>query len=522
MIEVDIDKRFQRLLGNYELHCRRIAKAASININESPADKLKRIAELEQDYIRWFEYYFPTYAKSPCAPFHAELANDVISHEEWYELAEIYRSGAKSVHIDMGIPLYLMYTGRMKFMLLIGETEKKAQKLLSACQAQLQFNKRLINDYGEQYKHGDWSSGEFLTASGVRFMSLGFGQNPRGVREEDRRPDYIAVDDVDNKRHVNNDRLMREGVEYIFEELFGCFDESDGSTKRFVYANNNFHKNSITNRLKTQFKVLISKARADKAPVLYKVLTVRAVKDLNTFEPSWPGKTSAEYWRSKFRNTPYRSFMREYMHTHIEDGAVFRFEDMQWKQMLPLKEYDALCFYGDLSYKQAACHKGMILIGKKGRELHFIHTFLRQASRITLAKWLYDLYEERLDKEKRIRYWIEGLFAMDDFVNDFDTEGDERGYYIPVKADKRPKGDKHDRIEATQSFFERHNVFFNVEEKETADQVELIDQYLAFEKGSGSPVDGPDAAEGAISKLNTVTRKAKGGYRVGKRQNQKY
>ena len=163
---------------------------------------------------------------------------------------------------------------------------------------------------------------------------------------------------------------------------------------------------------------------------------------------------------------------------------MFRAADMQWKKMLPLNEYDALVFYGDLSYKAAACFKGMVLVGKKGREFHIIHTFLRQSTRAVLVRWLYDLYEERgLQRCRKIRYLIEGLFSMDEFVNDFDAEGDTRGYYIPVRADKRPKGDKYDRIEATQSYFERRNVWFNIDERETPDQVELVDQYLAFEKG---------------------------------------
>ena len=518
----ELDNKLQKLLGNYEEHCRRIEKATKIDILESPQAQMERIKRLEQDYIAWFEYYFPNYAKSPCAWFHRILANLIIKFRVIFLLLAAYRSSAKSVHCDMGIPLFLYFTGDMKFMLLVGETEKKAQKLLSASQAQLQYNKRLINDYGSRYKHGDWSAGEFLTSDGVRFMALGFGQNPRGVREEERRPDYIVVDDIDNKRHVNNDRMMREGVEWIFEDLMGCFDETDSSTRRFVFANNNFHKNSITNRLKAQFKVLINKARSNNEKPLHHVMTVNAVKDLQTFEPNWPEKTSAEFWRQKYSSTPSRSFMREYMNTHIEDGSVFRLEDMQWKQMLPLKEYDALVFYGDLSYKAAACHKGMILIGKKGREFHIIHTFLRQTSRTVLVKWLYDLYEERLRDCRKIRYWIEGLFSMDEFVNDFDSEGDERGYYIPVKADKRPKENKYDRIEATQSFFERHNVFFNIDEKDTADQTELVDQYLAFEKGSGAAVDGPDAAEGALSKLNTVGRKAQNQYRSGARPSRKY
>lgn len=517
-------KQYERLLSNYDEHCRRIAKATYLNVGETEREKIARIKYLEADYVRWFEYYFPNYAKVPCAGFHKEAANDIIKHKEWNELLEIYRSGAKSVHADMGIPLNLMYVHHdLNFMLLIGETEKKAQKLLSSLQSQIQYNKRLINDYGAKYKFGDWSDGAFMTTDGVRFMSLGFGQNPRGLREEEERPDYIAVDDVDNKRHVNNDRLMREGVEWIFEDLMGCFDETDGSTKRFVFANNNFHKNSITNRLKKQFRALAEKAINEGKKPIHKVLTVRAVKDLNTFTPSWPEKTSADYWKAKFASTPYRSFMREYMHTHVEDGKVFRMEDMQWKRMLPLKQYDALVFYGDLSYKAQACFKGMILIGKTGREYHVIRTFLRQSTRVALAAWLYDIYErDRLQNVAKIKYYIEGLFSMDEFVNDFDEEGDRRGYHIPVRADKRPKADKYDRIEATESFFERRNVFFNEEERDTADQIELVDQYLAFEKGGDAAVDGPDAAEGAFTKLNAVTKRQKSGFRSTQRVSRRY
>ena len=44
--------------------------------------------------------------------------------------------------------------------------------------------------------------------------------------------------------------------------------------------------------------------------------------------------------------------------------------------------------------------------------------------------------------------------------------------------------------------------FFNEEEKEHRDQIELIDQYIANEKGSNSPDDGPDAGHGGIDELN--------------------
>ena len=515
------NKKYLKVLADYEAHANWVAQATAISKQEAPAVKMKRIAALEKDYILWFEYYFPNYAKKKSAWFHVKLAELVVQNKRLRLLAEMFRSAGKSVHLDMGIPLYLyLALGDLKFMLLIGETEKKAKQLLSGIQGQLEYNQRIKNDYGEKFQHGSWAEGDFTTTDGVKFMSLGFGQNPRGAREQAERPDYIVVDDVDSKKHVKNDQLMRESIDYITEDVWGCFDADEDSTERFVYANNNFNKKSITNRLKLYFNSVIEgisleddedEAELNEQPddTLFKVFTVGAVKDLATFAPEWVEKTSAEYWQRKFKRMPYRSFMREYMHVHIEDGAIFKYEDISYCNPLPLKEYDALCVYGDLSYKDKGDFKALVLVGKKGRDFHIIHVYVRRKSRAKAATWLYDLYEDQHLKNANIRYYIEGLFAMDEFVSDFDNEGEERGYYIPVVADKRSKADKYDRIESMAGHFEGRHVFFNAEGK-TKDQTELIDQFLAFEKGSSANDDGPDAVQGAYSKLNVVTRKAKG------------
>jgi hypothetical protein len=502
--------RYQKLINDFDKHCLAVSKATEVKLGETDKQKHDRMSALEADYIIWFEYYFPNYAKVKSAKFHKKLANAIIKNRIIRLLAEIFRGGGKSVHIDMGIPLFLMFVMKdLRFMLLIGETEDKAKKLLSGIQTQLQYNKRILNDYGETWNYGDWSSGDFVTKSGVRFMALGFGQNPRGAREESDRPDYIVVDDVDNRRHFKNDRLMTESVDYITEDVWGCFDNMEGGVERFIFANNNTHKKSITNRLKIYFKSSITKAKEENDTSIFKVITVCAVKDLNTFEPEWPEKASAEYWRKKFRDMPYRSFMREFMHVHVDEGKVFKYEYLQWRPIRRLSDYDCLVFYGDLSYKTNACFKGLWLLGKIGRTYDIIHGFLRQSSRPQVAKWLYDLYEDKKLDRYSIKYRIEGLFAMDDFVNDFDEEGDFRGYYIPVVADKRPKADKDDRIEALAAYFERRNMFFNEEERNNYDQIELKDQLLAFEKGSEVAKDGPDALEGAMAECNRTTNAEK-------------
>lgn len=503
---IKVQTRYQKIIADYDQHCLRVARATSIDINESNADKMKRIRELEGDYIKWFEYYFPNYAKKKSAKFHRKLANAIIKKKQVKALAEMYRSSGKSVHIDMGIPLFLyLASGDLHFMLLVGETQPKANKLLSGIQVQLQYNHRIINDYGNKFSQGDWADGDFVTSDGTRFMALGFGGNPRGAREQADRPDYIVVDDVDNKKHVNNDRLMDEAISFITEDIWGCFDSEDNATERFVYANNNFHKNSITNRLHKFFESKIKQAKELNVETDYFIIRVDAVKDLKTFEPNWPEKTSAEYWRKKFQDMPYRSFMREYMNTHVEEGKVFKAEWYQTTKILPLRKYDALVFYGDLSFKDEACHKSKVLLGRIGRQYHIIYIYFRQSSRAQIAEWLYDLFEEKDLVNENIYYIIEGLFAMSDFVNDFDEEGDKRGYYIPVVPSNRAKGEKFGRIESMSGFFERHNVFWNEALEDSADFVLAKSTWLAFQKGATIPLDFLDALQGAFTEISQIT-----------------
>jgi hypothetical protein len=496
--------KWEKLVKQYEEHCSRIKKATTININEKPIDKLNRIKRLESNYILWFEYYFPNYAKFPCAPFHKEMADLIIYNKIVSLLGEIYRSGAKTVHLGMGIPLFLYFTKDLFYMLLIGQTDPKARKLIGKIQAQLKSNSRLINDYGKRFNYGDWSSGDFTTTDGVKFKAMSVGQSPRGEAEEENRPDYILMDDADTRKRVNNDKLSRDMYEWTWEDLKGTFDEG-GLRQRFIIANNNFHKNCIINLLKQEFERINEKARLLNRKIKHFIVTAKAVKDLSSFEPSWPEKTNEQYWREKFEETPYRSFMREYMHVHIQDGEIFKNEHIQYKDVLQLDEYDALCFYGDLSYKDAGDYKGMGLVGKKGREFHLIFCYLRKSSRTLLAQWLYDLVEDNKLLDHNIRYMIEGLFAMDDFVSDFDVEGDDRGWYIPVTADKKGKIDKFDRIESMAGYFERLNVFFNLKYRGNNDFQTMEDQLLAFEKGSKANDDGPDFLQSGIAQVNKIS-----------------
>ena len=513
-----MDSKWLKLLSEYDSHCQKIRKATNVDLGESSTAKNTRIRELKKDYIAWFEFYFPHYAKVKCAKFHRKLAQKIISNRKSKTLAELYRSAAKSVHTGMGIPLYLYVTDELKFMVQFGENSQKAKQLLSSIQAELEYNQKFINDYGQKMGKGNWADGDFLTSDGVRFKALGWEQTARGLREGADRPDYISIDDVDTKKHVNNSEMMDAAIEKINEEIMGCFDASDNSTERLVYSNNNFHKNSITNRLKADFNKNIKLDKQDGEKSDYYVLTVCAVVDTINFVPTWPEKASSEYWRKKYNKNPI-SFLREYMHKHIAAGKIFKADMMQWKEMLKLSLYDALILIGDLSYKVNGDFKGLFLIGKIKREYHIIFSFLRQSSRTLAAEWLYDLFEDKKLARYNIRYLFDGLFAQDEFANDFDAEGDIRGYHIPIVPNKEKYGDKYDHIESSLGKFLRRWVFWNIKEKESTDQMEALEQYYAFQKGSGYFDDGPDAITVGFKELDKTTFTEKFDARISEREN---
>ena len=67
-----MDNKYYKILLDYDKHCRRIASATTIKINESAKERQKRIGWLEKDYIRWFEYHSRT---MPNANAHGFTAN---------------------------------------------------------------------------------------------------------------------------------------------------------------------------------------------------------------------------------------------------------------------------------------------------------------------------------------------------------------------------------------------------------------------------------------------------------------
>lgn len=484
-------ERWKRLTEN-------IQNLSTVNAAETKAEQLARVERARKDYAYFVEYYFPHYCTDrdtgkviPSARHHIDAARKIIRNKTLKAVFKWARGQAKSTHMDVMIPMWLMCQKKREInvMVLVGKSEDSAQTLLGDIQAELQYNKRYIHDFGTKYNAGNWQEGEFVTSDGVAFFARGRGQSPRGLRYRNKRPDYIVIDDLDDDELCENDARVRKITEWVKEALFGAFGAEGG---RFIMVGNLISKNSVLANIAASKGVEVSQVN---------------VLDRNE-KSAWPEYWTEERIREKREFMGYRAFEKEYMNNPIKEGSVFRKDWIRWGRMLPLDKYEMIVAYCDPSFKGSTQndYKAIKVWGKTGTELHHLFAFVRQCSVGEMVRWFYDLHE-RMPEGVICHYYIEANFLQDILLDEFDAEGRLRGYQLPIQADRRKKPDKFARIEAVSPLWERGFVRYNEKMKDDPDMLAGIEQTLSIEKGSRTHDDAPDADEGAIYILQKHTRK---------------
>lgn len=485
-------------LDIWKKHCETVQNSTTINVAESEKEKLARIKLVRSDYAAFVAYYFPHYTvnpetgkTTPCAHFHIRAANKVKRERNLKAVFKWHRGAAKSTHLDIFIPLWLkcQEVKLLNVMVLVGKSEDNANTLLADIQAELQFNQRYISDFGQQYNHGSWEDGKFVTKDGTAFFARGRGQSPRGLRYRSRRPDYIVIDDLDDDELCESPARVTRLTNWVKEALFGALD---GGRGRFIMVGNLIAKNSVLANIAATDGVHVSQVN---------------IWDKNG-NVSWAAKWTPDEVKAIERFQGYRSFQKEYMNNPITEGAVFRQDWIKWGKLPDLKKFEELVLYIDPSFKGTTKndYKAAKLWGKVGSRLWHIKAFVRQCSVAEMVRWLYDLYEWSIEKGIAIKWYMEANFMQDTILDEFRREGDLRGYQLPISADKRKKPDKFQRVEAISPLWERGFVTYNQDERNDPDMLAGIDQTLAFEKGMRGHDDAPDADEGAIWYLQKHSR----------------
>ncbi|KGO89745.1 hypothetical protein [Flavobacterium suncheonense] len=485
-------------------------KATPVDLNETAAEKLKRIAYLEANPEEWFKYYFPNFYTSEPAPFHIKATKRVLKNMEWFEVRSWARELSKSGRTMMET-LFLTLTGKKKNVLMVSNNYDNACRLLLPYKSILETNNRIINDYGEQESLGQWEAGEFVTRKGVSFRALGAGQSPRGTRKDEVRPDLILIDDIDTDEECRNPERIKVKVKWIMEALIPT--RSISNALMIIVCGNIIAKFCCVTEL------------AKKADV-HDIVNIRDKNGKST----WPNKNTETAIDRVLNTISYNSAQKEYFNNPVSEGDVFK--ELTYGKCPPLSYCEDILIYADPSTsnkdKGSASTKAIAIIGY--RQLKFYVYWMRvdTMSNSKFVDCLFEAYKYlTTHKVDTKRVYVENNSLQDPFFEQvimplIYQRSRDYGYNLPITPDTRKKPDKFFRIEGTLEPLNRlGNLIFNADQKDEPNMVRTHDQMLGVAPNT-KIMDAPDAIEGGVWLIQNRIVKKQSTYSVGHRSNRKY
>lgn len=491
-----------------------IRRSTPVDLNESQAEKKKRIAKLEANPEEWFAWYFPSFYTHKPAPFHIEATKRVTQNSEWFEVRSWSREMAKSARTMMEV-LYLSLTKRKKTWLMVSNTEDNAIRLLAPYKNILEVNNRIIADYGIQKNPGKWSDNEFTSKFGFSFRALGEGQSPRGTRNDADRPDGILIDDFDTDEKCRNKDRVKNATDWLFDAVFPT---RSVSVDLLIIANGNvIHKYcSIT-------------IMGEMADIWEKInLTDKAGNS------NW-SKNTKEAIHRMFYNTKgkrkmtKRAEQKEYYNNPTAEGDTFK--QFLYGKCPPLKKCEKVVTYVDPSPSnnkdKKSSSKAVVIVGLFEGKYYIYKVWLGKATNSDMVNWIGQAYNylERngIDTKKM---FIENNTLQDPHYQQVikplvEKYRKETGTKLPLREDKRKKADKFERLENMSDDNNDGNIIFNEKEKENPMMIEMEDQWLGVSADS-KEMDGPDAVEGAKTMIDTRVVKDGLSYEMGMIEDRKY
>lgn len=463
-------------------------RATPVDLYETAVEKNKRIKRLEENPEDWFNYYFPHYCTSEPADFHRESTKIVLSKLELYLIRAWCRELAKSSR-SMMEDVYQAMTGQIKNFLLVSNTHGNAELLLLEYKACFETNQRIINDYGKQQKGGSWKSDHFIIRKGCSFRAIGWGESPRGTKNQNKRPDKIRIDDIDTDEECRNEDTQNYKERWVEQALIGT--RSISNPCQIVVCGNIIHENCIPNKLKD---------RADR----FELVNIRDENGKST----WPQKNKEEDIDRVLSLISYESAQKEYFNNPMDGGDTFK--NLKWGKVPSLKDC-LVGIYADPATsnkdKTSNSDKAVGILAKKGFDFYIVKTACGSMTNAQFMDFLFEFYIWcKLKGLDVVPVWMENNKLQDPFYEQvflplMYSISTERGILLPITPDTRDKPEKWFRIEGTLEPLDRlGHLYFNEEEKEDPHMKRLRSQFKNASRKS-KKLDGPDMVEGGVIKL---------------------
>ena len=272
-------------------------------------DPAVRRSVVRRSHYWFFLYYFSHYIHYEFAPFQREIF--ALTEDASVQNAVItgFRDSAKSTIISLSFPIWVILgKPRLKNVVIVSSTEKKAQILLRHIKDALENNVRLKTDLGPfREERIGWNVDALYIKNYNARISVGsIEQSMRGFRHNEYRPQLLVLDDIEDAESVRT----QEGRDKIFDNIIGdILPAGDKNAKLFVVGSV-LHSDSPVMRLRKNIEAGLMRGVYRRYPIVD--------ADGN---PLWPGKFPdlAAVEAEKTRGFTEAMWRREYL---LEDVPI--------------------------------------------------------------------------------------------------------------------------------------------------------------------------------------------------------
>lgn len=411
---------------------------------------------------------FPHRHKFPDAPFHGEMVDDFHNASIIKLVTEAFRGAAKSTIAEEG---FAIRAGFREFNngLFVGASEDRAMERLESVKHEIEHNEDFAEVFGD-LKGSTWTGHKIVTRDDVCLQARGVGQSLRGLKHHQYRPDFVVIDDLEDKESVRSPTARADRLKWLFGTLIPACEPN--AVIRF-----------LGNRLDAE-AVIVKVANdpkwaARKYPIRYKD------KDGN-WAASWPGKfplafiqeSRDEYGRLGLIETWEQEYMCE---AEAEEEKVFRADMIRIVPRVRTWEPAWMMFDPSRSIGSRSADTGYACWSYVGHKI------------VVWDGWSKSLLPNQIIDEM---FKADGEFrpvalgVEEDGLNEFlmqplRQEQVKRGHPLPIRPMRAPREmRKTDFMKGTQPFF-------NAGEVEFAKPLpELRQQILSFPRGK---IDGFNA-----------------------------
>lgn len=466
--------------------------------------------------------------------FHQELCG--ILNSLYYEPTSkigwsVPRGHGKSAYLSNVYPVHQIVFNQRKYILIVSETERMAQRFVEWVGDQLKFNQKLRDDFGDLLSPNNRSNiadnvEGFVSHNNIKVQSASIGKQLRGARHGAFRPDLVILDDLESAKNTNTKELREKNLHWFNSVIIPI---GDITRTAYIYMGTLVHGQgllpNVLNRSDFKGKIYSAIVSEPNHPELWEELEniLRNVDDPNRGEKAdmfyYENKEKMDQgvktlWNERFTyydlikikvNVGSKAFASEYLNKPSDDdSAIFKTDYFQYFDDKDLYygnkkiNMDIFGFWDIAIGKNSRSDYNAIVIIGRDKKTGVIYVLDAWAEKIPMHKALNVAYD-KIAKWKPKQFGVETVQAQYDMYRQLRELCVAKGIYSTRVLSVNPKGKKEDRIENLEPLVEGGYIRFKKSQRLLIEMLELFPTH--------DHDDLPDALASAVEMSGRLFRK---------------